>query len=109
MATATNCQMGLNSCPTRRGRRYTRMFIEKGKVRLSDRVIFGLLAVAVLSPANTGQTVPDGYHLTFGRKVVLLINEWWGRVADFASIAAQQPLPRVKLDFGDWTDQLADT
>lgn len=89
--------------------RYTRMFIEKGKVQLSDRVIFGLLAVAVLSPANTDQTVPDGYHLTFGGKVVLLINEWWGRAADFASIAAQEPLPHVKLDFGDWTDQLADT
>ena len=89
--------------------RYTRMLIEKGKVRLSDRVIFGLLAVAVLSPANTAQTVPDGYHLTLGGNVVLLINEWWGRAADFASIAAQEPLPQVKLDFGDWTDQLADT
>lgn len=37
------------------------------RVRLSDRIIFGLLAVAVLSSANTGQEVPDGYHLTFGR------------------------------------------
>ncbi len=89
--------------------RYTRMLIEKGKVRLSDRVIFGLLAVAVLSPANEGQTVPDGYHFTFGGKVVLPINEWWGRSADFASIAAQEPLPQVKLDFGDWTAQLANT
>lgn len=83
---------------------YTHMEIEQGRVRLSDRVIFGLLAVAVLSPANIGQTVPDGYHLTFGRnKVVLFINEWWGRATDFASIAAQEPLPQVKLDFGDWT------
>jgi hypothetical protein len=32
--------------------RVTRMLIERGKVRLSDRVIFGLLAVAVLSPVN---------------------------------------------------------
>jgi len=89
--------------------RYTRMLIEKGKVRLSDRVIFGLLTVAVLSPANEGQTVPDGYHLTFGGKVVLPINEWWGRAVDFASIAAQEPLPQVKLDFGHWTAQLAGT
>lgn len=89
--------------------RYTRMVIEKGKVRLSDRAIFGLLAVAVLSPANQDQTVPDGYHLTFGGKVVLAINEWWGRAAEFASIAAQEPLPQVKLDFGDWTAQFADT
>lgn len=89
--------------------RYTRMLIEKGRVRLSDRVIFGLLAVAVLSPANQGQTVPDGYHLTFGGKVVLLINEWWGRAADFAFIVSQEPIPQVTLDFGGWTAELADT
>ncbi len=89
--------------------RYTRMVIEKGKVRLSDRVIFGLLAVAVLSPANKGQTVPDGHQLTFGGHVVLPINEWWGRAADFASIAAQERLPQVKLDFGNWTTQLVDS
>jgi hypothetical protein len=39
--------------------RITRMWIEKGKVRLSDRSIFGLLSVAVLSPVNTDQK----YHL----------------------------------------------
>jgi hypothetical protein len=82
---------------------YTRMEIENGKVRLSDRVIFGLIAVAVFSPANQDQIVPDGYHLTFGANVVLPINEWWGRAADFASIAAQEPVPQVKLDFGAWT------
>jgi hypothetical protein len=89
--------------------RQTRMRFGKGRVQLSDRVIFGLLAVAVLSPANVGQTIPDGYRLTFGGKAVLLISEWWGRAADFASIAAHEPLPNVKLDFGDWTDRPADT
>ena len=79
----------------------TRMLVEKGKVRLSDRVIFGLLAVAVLSPANEGQAVPDSYYLTFG-KVKLPINEWWGRAADFASLVAKKPMPEVKLDFRDW-------
>jgi hypothetical protein len=39
--------------------RITRVEIECGKVRLSDRVIFGLLAVAVLSPASKGQRVPE--------------------------------------------------
>lgn len=81
----------------------TRMLFEKGKVRLSDRVIFGLLAVAVFSPANKGQTVPDGYHFTFGKEE-LLINEWWGRAGDFDSLAAQESLPEVELDFGDWMD-----
>jgi hypothetical protein len=62
---------------------YTRMQIKKeapgmGRVRFSDRVIFGLLAVAILSPANADQQVPDGYHLTFGRQPVRLeINDWW--------------------------------
>jgi hypothetical protein len=82
--------------------RITRIFVEKGKIRLSDRLIFGLLAVAVLSPVNVDQSVPDGYHFTFGNGIVLPINDWWGRAADFPGIAAQNPMPQVKLDFGDW-------
>lgn len=75
----------------------TDMFIERGKVRLSDRVIFGLLAVAVLSPVNVDQTAPDGYFLTFGSDR-LVINEWWGRAADFAPLVATAQLPNVTLD-----------
>jgi hypothetical protein len=83
-------------------KRVTRMQVERGKVRLSDRIIFGLLAVAVLSPANTDQFVPDGYYLTFGESEKLLINQWWGRASDFPSIAAKDPTPKVKLDFQNW-------
>jgi hypothetical protein len=75
---------------------------EQGKVRLSDRILFGLIAVAVLSPANKDQSVPDGYFLTFGESAKLMINEWWGRACDFPAIVAQVPMPQVKLDFGDW-------
>jgi hypothetical protein len=82
--------------------RRTRIVIEEGKIHLSDRVIFGLLAVAVLSPVNADQTVPDGYHLTFGSDTVLPINEWWGRAADFPAVVAREPAPLIKLDFGDW-------
>lgn len=84
---------------------YTGLFIEtSGKIRLSDRMIFGLLAVAVLSPVNSDQTVPDGYHLTFGRQqVVLEINDWWGRKDDFAAISATEPMPSVTLAFGNCT------
>jgi hypothetical protein len=81
--------------------RQTTMRIEKGKVQLSDRVIFGLLAVAIMSPVNADQVVPNGYHLTFAH-LTLPINDWWGRAADFPSIAAQELLPQVTLDFGDW-------
>jgi hypothetical protein len=91
---------------------YTCMEIKKeaphmGRVRLSDRTIFGLLAVAVLSPANVGQRVPNGYHFTFGRRPIRLeINDWWGRAADFPAIAATEPMPRVKLDFAHMMNDL---
>jgi hypothetical protein len=89
-------------------KRLTRMLVERGKVRLSDRVIFGLLAVAVLSPANRDQAINelDGYFLTFGESAKLVINEWWGRADDFPAIVAQDPTPQVKLDFGNWIPQL---
>lgn len=82
--------------------RLTNMAVRRGKVRLSDRIIFGLLAVAVLSPANDDQRVPDDYYLTFGTDVVLPINEWWGRAGDFGAIVAKDPVPSVRLDFGEW-------
>ena len=82
--------------------RVTRVEIERGKVQLSDRVIFGLLAVAVLSPASKGQRVPDSYYLTFGAESKMIINEWWGRADDFHAIAMTDPTPSVKLDFRNW-------
>jgi hypothetical protein len=78
--------------------------VKEGRVRLSDRIIFGLLAIVALSPANGDQAAPDGYHLTFGSDRLLPINEWWGRAADFSGIVAQDPMPLVKLDFTDWMD-----
>ena len=78
------------------------MNVERNKVRLSDRVIFGLLAVAVLSPANRDQRVPAGYHFTFGKSARLEINDWWGRANDFPAIAAEDPTPQVTLDFTNW-------
>jgi hypothetical protein len=81
---------------------YTAMGIEKkGTVQLSDRIIFALLAVAVTSPANVDQRVPDGYHLKFEDQT-LLINEWWGRTDDFRAVLAQRQMPSVTLNLGDW-------
>ena len=91
---------------------HTRLEVKKeapgmGRVRFSDRLIFGLLAVAVFSPANVGQRVPDGYHFTFGRGPIRLeMNDWWGRAADFPAVAATEPLPRVTLDFADLMNDL---
>jgi hypothetical protein len=84
--------------------RLTHLEVRQGRIRFSDRIIFGLLAVAVLSPANKDHAVHQlsGYYLTYGNLPKLLINEWWGRANDFAEIVAQDPSPRVTLDFGDW-------
>jgi hypothetical protein len=81
----------------------TRAKIAKGTIQLSDRIIFGLIAVAVLSPANRDQSVPESYYLTFGAaEEKLIINEWWGRAADFPEIAAREPMPLVTIDFKEW-------
>lgn len=82
--------------------RITRMEVEKGKVRLSDRIIFGLIAVVVFSPANKNSVTPklDGYFLKFGNSPILMINEWWGQADKFISeILPTDSLPLVTLDF----------
>lgn len=83
-------------------KRLTRMEVKRGKVRLSDRIIFGLLAVVILSPINKELSIPEGYYLTYGESPKLNINEWWGRANDFKSIIAQDPTPLVTLDFSNW-------
>jgi hypothetical protein len=78
-----------------------------GRVQLSDRTIFGLLTVAVLSPVNAGQSVPDGYHLIFGRRQLrLMINDWWGHAADFPTVAATELMPRITMDFAHMMSDL---
>ncbi len=81
----------------------TRIGVGKGEVSLSDRTIFGLIAVAVCSPVNIGQSVPEGYYLTLNG-VRMDINQWWGRAADFASVSGLTVMPQVIMDFGDWMD-----
>lgn len=80
---------------------FTQMEIEHGKVRLSDRVIFGLLAVAVLSPINSKQSIPAGFWLSYGKQPPIEINDWWGRAEEFAAIVALEPLTLVTLDFSN--------
>lgn len=84
----------------------TRTGISKGRVQLSDRIIFGLIAVAVLSPVNADQRVPDGYYLTYRDSDKLLINKWWGKRGDFLKIFEGTSSPLVTLDFKEWMDEL---
>lgn len=80
----------------------TTTVVGNGCVQLSDRIIFGMLAVAVFAPVNVDQSIPSGYFLTLGQDHTFIINEWWGRRSDFEAIAAGIILPSVTLDFGDW-------
>jgi len=84
---------------------HTRMWFEDGKVRLSDRVVFGLIAVAVCSTVNADQATPrlDGYHFTYGRLPRrLMINDLWGKPEDLLAAIATETVPEIKMDFGDW-------
>ena len=93
--------------PVRAGElRKTTVKVVRGTIRLSDRIIFGVIAVPVLSPANKDQHVPNGYYLTFGAEEKLIINEWWGRATDFPAIAAPEPVPSITLDFNEWMHEI---
>lgn len=75
-------------------------------VRLSDRSIYGMAAVALLSQANVGQTLQGSLHLTWDSTAsdihVRLTNDWWGRAADFAAITAMdRQRISVTLDFSN--------
>jgi hypothetical protein len=81
---------------------FTVMTVQNGSVQLSDRMIFAMLAVCVLSPVNIGEPIPEDYYLTFGAQHKFIIEQWWGRKPEFIEIIRRQALPQVKLDFGDW-------
>ena len=81
----------------------TTIFIERGRIRLSDRVIFALLGIAVFAPENIDQVAPPEYLLTLGYNRKFMINEWWGRRTDFEKIASEIDLPSIVMDFSNWT------
>ena len=80
----------------------TNFSIQRGRIQLSDRMIFALLATAVFAPENVGQLASSGYNLTLGSHHTFVINEWWGRRTEFETIASAIKLPFVKMDFGNW-------
>jgi hypothetical protein len=89
---------GFRLIPDMAGRvQITRTAVARGQVRLSDRIISGLIAVVVLSPVNTSQSDVrlSGYWLTYsGDKATtnkLMINDWWGGRERFAEVVAKDP------------------
>ncbi len=84
---------------------HTHIGVQQGQVRLSDRTIFALLAIAVGAPENLDQSVPSEMYLSFDT-LKLPINEWWGRRDDLQAVVCSVEMPHVTLDFGDWMDNL---
>lgn len=77
--------------------RRTQMIFGDGRVHLSDRIVYGLLAVAVLSPLNVTEQIPKNYFLSYGGKVTMVIHEWWGRAADFPYVVSTDPVPILQI------------
>jgi hypothetical protein len=73
--------------------------IEPGKVRLSDCMIFALLAIAVTSPVNEGLRAPESNFLSFNG-AEFLINDLWGRRDYFVSAIQTLSMPSITLDLG---------
>lgn len=78
-----------------------RMHFERGSVRLSKSTIYGLLALAVLEPANAGETIPIDYRLTYNNQA-FFIHDWWGKKDEFREVLKERDLPSVVLDFSEW-------
>jgi hypothetical protein len=68
---------------------------------MPDRLIWALLAVAVLSSVNAGTKTTGTYFLSLGderREERFVISDWWGRETDFRPVADRYNTTRVKLD-----------
>lgn len=79
----------------------TSLIAAPNRVQISDRVIFGLLAIAVFSPKNQELTTKEGHWLSLNHKQ-FIINDWWGKRADFLELSAPNDTQRVTLDLGNW-------
>jgi len=77
--------------------------ISKGRVRLPDNIIFGLLAVAITSPKNSSQIADDSCYLTF-RDRRFAVNDLWGQRDELISILSEYKLPVLRIDFAHMMD-----
>lgn len=72
--------------------------LDGGHLRISDRTIFGLIAIAVASPANADQRSAQGDYLTFDGRFRFEINDHWGQPKGFDEAIAQVEMPKVLLN-----------
>jgi hypothetical protein len=77
---------------------------QNGRIQLPASAAIGLLAVAVFAPESKGETIPDGYQLSW-YQYVFHICLWWGWQDHFREIISTAQIPQETLDFGDsWDD-----
>ena len=63
---------------------------------MPDRVVWALLAVAVFSRVNGGESTTGSHYLSLGDER-FPIAEWWGRENDFRLVAERYNKVRVKM------------
>ena len=74
-----------------------------GRIQLPASAVVGLLAVAVFSPENKGEVIPDGYQLSWYQHV-FHICMWWGWQDHFREIISTTQIPQTTLDFSESWD-----
>jgi len=67
-----------------------------GELHIPDRIIWALLAIAVLSKVNAGEKSDGTYYFSLGNDQ-FRICDWWGREDDFRPVAGRYNQTRVKL------------
>lgn len=87
----------------------TRFEWNENKLMLSDRMIFAMVAICIVSAENADQKTKDGYSLAFGGTTLMPINEWWGRRSALLEVVRSVELPSVHLDFSSVKDNLMGT
>ncbi|NTI22029.1 hypothetical protein G6M87_09155 [Rhizobium rhizogenes] len=79
--------------------RLTHFVWDSHKLMLSDRMLFGMIAIAIVAPENASQKATDGHYLTFDGGRSMPINDWWGRRDDMLAIVRSVELSTVHMDF----------
>jgi hypothetical protein len=76
------------------------------RIQLPASAAIGLLAVAVFSPENKGENIPEGYQLSWHQHV-FHIYLWWGWQDHFREVIKPAQIPQSALDFSEswegWT------
>ncbi len=91
MLTVTKCPRNIPFCHQLGGD------LGHGELHMPDRILWGLISVAVFAKVNAVERSTGTYYLSLGAER-FTISEWWGREDDFRQVAGRYNQTRVKLD-----------